>query len=121
MAVDGIHLSWIIVSDLEKAIEYYTNVIGLTLMEKHPQFGWAELSGPNGSRFGVAVAQDDNGLTAGVNAIVTISIDSVEEFKKEKKDSVEFLGEPQVIPGHVILQMCRDSDGNHFQVVQKLD
>ena len=121
MAVVGINLSWIAVSDLEKAIEYYTNVVGLTLLEKHPQFGWAELSGPNGARLGLAQASEEGGPAAGGNAVVSITIDSIEAFKNEKKDSVEFVGETQEVPGHVILQLCRDTDGNQFHLAQKLD
>ena len=30
------------------------------------------------------------------------------------------IGEMQEIPGHVKMQTAVDSDGNHFQIVQKL-
>ena len=49
------NLVWIVVNDLKKAIEFYTETVGLKLMEQNDQFGWAELEGHNGgARLGIA-------------------------------------------------------------------
>jgi len=120
MKVDGIHMSWITVSNLEKAIDYYTKVVGLNLLETSPEYGWAELGGPNGTRLGLAVANEEEGFKAGQNAVVCVTVDSLDSFKTEKKDSIQYLGEIQEVPGQVRMQLCRDADGNQFHIVENL-
>lgn len=118
MQIQSMDLSWIVVKDLKKAIQFYTEVVGLKLMEVHEQFGWAELQGhKGGSRLGIA--QMDSTLQPGENACVTMTVENIEKAKEflEKKGA-EFIGELQVIPGHVKMQMVKDHDGNHMQLVE---
>lgn len=117
-----IGLVWIVVADLEKAVDYYSNVLGFELAELHPHFGWAELcNGKDGARLGLAQANDMMSEKAGSNAIITVSVDDIEVAKDElSKKGVTFIGEVMEVPGHVKMQMISDSDGNKLQLVQLL-
>lgn len=121
MKTQGMFLSWIIVKDVPKAIKFYTDVVGLTLKEFHPEYGWAELSGPNGSLLGIGQEGDENPLKAGSNAIVTVSVENLEKAKDHfKKQGAQLIGETVEVPGHVKMQTFMDSDGNTMQLVEEL-
>jgi predicted enzyme related to lactoylglutathione lyase len=121
MAVQGIHLIWIVVKDLDKAIKYYTQTIGLKLIEHHPEFGWAELKGADGSFLGLAAADKEKSIQAGSNAVIALTVDNLDQIKAEyQKKGVKLIGETMEIPGHVKLQSFADQDGNQFQLAQKL-
>jgi predicted enzyme related to lactoylglutathione lyase len=122
MSVKSINLSWIVVKDFKKALEFYTAVIGLKVMEINEQYGWAELQGhEGGARLGIAQAQFENILKPGANACVTFTVENLEKAIGDlQKKGAKSVGEIQVIPGHVKLQMVVDHDGNHVQLVELL-
>lgn len=121
MKTQGIHLSWVVVKDINEAIKFYTEVVGLTLKEQSPEFGWAELAGPEGSILGLAQENIEYGQMAGTNAVVTISVDDIESAcEKFVKHAAVLIGETIEIPGHVKMQTFQDADGNTFQLVQQL-
>ncbi len=122
MKVRGNMLSWIVVKNLKESIEFYTKVVGLTLLNESLEYGWAELSGPEGCRLGIAQECSEMGTKAGSNAIVTISVDNLDDacsFYREK--GAELVGDVIEVPGHVRMQTFVDADGNTMQIVQKLD
>lgn len=122
MNTEGIYLSWIVVKDIEKAIKFYTEVVGLTLKEFHPEFNWAELSGPGGSTLGIGQEDSEAQMKAGVNAVVTISVKDIDAaLKHYQEKGATLIGEVIEIPGHVKMQTFTDADGNTMQIVQKLD
>ena len=45
MDVKGMHLSWIVVSNIESAIKFYTETVGLTLMEFSKEYGLSRTYG----------------------------------------------------------------------------
>lgn len=119
--VNGIHLIWIVVTNLEEAIQYYTKVVGLKLMEHSKEYGWAELAGVDGSRLGIAEANKEMETKAGSNAVVSLTVDNLDEIKAEyKKKGVSLVGDTMEVPGHVKLQSFKDKDGNLFQLAEKL-
>lgn len=115
-------LSWIVVKDLKKAVKFYTDTIGLKLMEMHDQFGWAELAGHDGgARLGIAQARSENTLEPGDNACVTFTVENLEKAKAALEEKgTKCVGDLQEVPGHVKLQMVVDPDGNHMQLVELL-
>jgi predicted enzyme related to lactoylglutathione lyase len=122
MAVKGMYLSWIVVKDLKKALDYYTNVVGLKLNCHHEDYHWAELQGEDGSILGIGQENDEYGVKAGVNSIVTITVDNLDEaIAKRREQGMKFIDEVVEIPGHVKMITFEDPDGNHFQLVEKLD
>lgn len=122
MDVKSIDMVWIVVKDLKEAIKFYSEVVGLKLMELHEQFGWAELEGHSGgSRLGLAQASYNGDMKAGQNAFVTFTVENLEVAKSRvAAQGAQCVGDVQEIPGHVKLQMVADRDGNQFQLVEVL-
>ena len=122
MNVRGNLLSWIVVKDVNAAIKFYTEVVGLTLLEQSAEYGWAELAGPEGCRLGIAEECEKMDAKAGTNAVITITVENLDAaclFFKEK--GAQLIGEIMEVPGHVKMQTFIDHDGNKMQLVQKLD
>ena len=122
MRIKSMELAWIVVKDLKKAIKFYTETVGLKLIEEHEAYGWAELQGhEEGARLGIAQASSQEPTQPGSNAVVTFTVENIEEALGDlKKNGAKFMGEILEVPGHVKMQSVLDSDGNHFQIVQKL-
>lgn len=117
-----IDLIWVVVSDLNKSVAQYTDVLGFVVKEKHDQFGWAELAGKEGgTRLGLALSSQENLLKPGQNAVIAISVkDLVKTRENYQKKGVKLIGDIQEIPGVVKLQTFADQDGNLFQLAQNL-
>ncbi|MBS0605259.1 MAG: VOC family protein [Verrucomicrobia bacterium] len=122
MNLKSMSLVWIVVNDLKQAIKFYTETVGLKLMEIHEEFGWAELEGHNGgARLGIAQMQlkSEDDVKPGQNAVMTFTVASLEKAIADMlKKGAKLIGEVQDIPGHVKMQMAADSDGNRFQLVE---
>ncbi len=117
----SIALVWIVVSNLDQAVDYYTNTLGFTLSSLHKEFHWAEVKGQDGAILGLAEENSYMGLKAGINAIITYTVANIdEEMTQLKGKGVEFVGEMQEVPQTCKLQMAKDKDGNLFQLVQNL-
>lgn len=112
-----IGLVWVAVADLDKSIKFYTDVVGLKLEEHNEMFGWAELTGEDGARLGLA--KTDDPLPPGSNAVVTLTVDDIEKSKAEmSSNGAKMIGDIMEVPGHVKLQLFTDADGNHFQLAE---
>lgn len=122
MQPSKIELSWIVVSDLKKAKQFYIDVLGLKVNESSDEYGWLEVQGTDGgSLLGIAQASEQEDVRAGGNAVVTITVKDLNAAILElKKKEVHFIGEILEIPGQVKMISFSDSDGNRFQLVQKL-
>jgi predicted enzyme related to lactoylglutathione lyase len=123
MPVKEIGLCWIVVKDIKAAIKYYTEVVGLKLMEYHEEYGWAELEGhgEKGSRLGIAQESPQEKVKAGQNAVMTFTVADLEKTKSEMlKKGAKFQGEIFEVPGHVKMLTGHDIDGNCFQVCELL-
>jgi len=122
MQVKTMGLSWIVVNDLKEAVKFYTEVVGLKLMEMHEQFGWAELEGhEGGARLGLAQMGPKSEIAAGQNACVTFTVDNIEKaVASVMEQGAKCLGSIQEVPGHVKMQTAADKDGNLFQLVELL-
>ena len=124
MQPKSLDLAWIVVKDFKKAIQFYTETVGLKLGNVDENYGWAELQGHNGGAY-LGIAQEQSGkdgLKSGQNACVTFTVDNIEKAISDlKKKGAHCVGPLQEVPGHVKLQMVTDEDGNSFQIVEKLD
>lgn len=118
----GIELGWIVVKDINAAIKFYTEVVGLKLLEHNKDFGWAELSGPEGSRLGIAQYNAEHSdMKAGSNAVLTITVDDIQKAREDLlKKKVNLIGDVMEIPGEVKMQTFKDGDGNTFQLCELL-
>lgn len=123
MAIKGIHLAWLVVTDLKAAVKFYTEDVGLKLQNINEDYGWAELKGAEegGASLGIAQKSDQEKIQPGQNAVVTLSVSDLAKAKQDlSKKGARMLGDVIEIPGHVKLQMVVDQDGNHFQLVERL-
>lgn len=114
-------LVWIVVNDIKEAIKFYTETVGLKLMEFNEQFGWAELEGHSGgARLGIAQKSTHSEADKpGQNAVMTFTVANIEKSVAEmNQKGVKLIGEVLEIPGHVKMQTAQDADGNRFQLVE---
>lgn len=119
-------LAWITVNDFKKAIQFYTEVVGLKLLEINEEWGWAELEGhEGGARLGIAQHQPSgcqNPVQAGQNAVLSFTVDDVDQARKDlEKQGATLIGPVEEVPGHVKMQLLRDTEGNYLNVVQVLE
>jgi len=121
MKVKGMFLSWIVVKNIETAVKFYTDVVGLTVKEFNKDYGWAELSGPDGAILGIAQENAEMEMAAGKNAITTITIDNIVKGREALiKKGAKVIGEISEVPGEVKMQTFLDKDGNMLQLVEML-
>ena len=117
-------LVWIVVEDLKKAIKFYTDTVGLKLMEQNDEYGWAELSTPGGgTKLGIAqkCPKSEDVVLPGQNAVMTFTVASLDQAIADMMaKGAELVGKIQEVPGHVKMQMISDVDGNKFQLVEVL-
>lgn len=125
MSAKNLGLAWIMVKDLKKAVEFYTGVIGMKLMEMNEAFGWAELEGQEGgARLGIAqeCPSDPEGNAPGQNAIITLTVANLDQAIAHLiEKGAKLVGAVQEVPGHVKMQTVSDIDNNRFQLVQILE
>jgi predicted enzyme related to lactoylglutathione lyase len=118
-------LGWIMVKDLKKAVQFYTDTVGLKLLHMMEEpYGWAELVGHDGgATLGIAEARpgSDEPISPGQNAVPTFTYAKIETAKAHVEKSGGVCKGPVVeVPGHVKMQTVVDPDGNHFQLVETL-
>lgn len=121
--IEKMELAWIVVADINQAVRFYTEIVGLKLLEFNKEYGWAELSGhQGGALLGIAQANDKESVLPGQNAVMTMSVKDIEAAKAElSKKGVTFVGDILEIPCMLKLQLFIDSDGNKLQLVQTLN
>jgi predicted enzyme related to lactoylglutathione lyase len=121
MAIKRIGLSWIGVNDTNKSKDFFVNTLGLNIFEEQAEFGWLELQAADKNQIlGVGRANSNDGMPAGVNAVVTFVSDNYDQTKQElTKKGVTFFGEIANIPGVPRMVCFKDPDGNVFQLVEE--
>jgi len=118
MAIKKIGLSWIAVSDFKKAEQFFVHTLGLKIKEKSTEYGWLELTGINGgSILGVGEAMEHD--KAGSNAVVTFTVDDIEDTREDLKNKGINVSEIMEVPGNIKLANFMDNDGNLFQLAEE--
>jgi len=122
MSIKKTDLSWLSVTNLEKALHFYKETLGFKELSVSKEHGWAELQGADGGAVvGLAVKGEDNPIQPGANACITLTVDSIEsEIVRLKERKVRLVGTIQTVPGHVKMQLLQDLDGNYLQLVEVL-
>lgn len=120
MQAEGIDLAWVVVKDLDKAIQFYTEVVGLQLKERSDLYGWAELSGLRGATLGLACSSHEVDVEPGTNAVLTVTVADLDAALDHfKTKGATLIGKVLEVPGHVKMQTVVDQDGNKLQLVEK--
>ncbi len=110
----------VFVSDLERAVDFYTRVLGMPLSFRSDELGWAQLA-PAGADLALERAAPDDPESAGlVGRFVGISL-AVADIHATHRTlvarGVEFLTPPERMPWGGVLAQLRDPDGNVLTLV----
>ena len=106
------------VSDLEKAIEWYQDVLGLELVYKLEQHGWCEMATAT-KHVTIGLGQTEEVKPGSTTP--TFGVQDIGEARKhlESKD-VRFDGDTYEIEGMVKLAMFYDPNGNSYMLAESL-
>jgi predicted enzyme related to lactoylglutathione lyase len=105
------------VTDFDKAVKWYGDVLGFTLNYRMDEMGWGEMAteipGVN-----IGLARTDS-ITKGGGATLTFGVKDVDAARKRlESKGVRFEGETQTIEGMVKLATFLDPDGNVLMLYQ---
>jgi CreA protein len=106
------------VSDVERAIEWYKDVLGFELVYKLDKYGWCEMSTPT-KHVTIGLGQNEEvkpGSTTPTFGV--IDIDAARKYLESK--DVRFDGDTYEIEGMVKLATFYDPDGNSYMLAQSL-
>jgi len=117
LGFDGGLTCSISVTDFDKAVKWYSDMLGFTLNYRMDEMGWGEMAteipGVN-----VGLARTDT-ITKGGGATLTFGVHDVDAARKRlESKGVRFDGETHVIPGTVKLATFFDPDGNTLMLYQ---
>ncbi len=106
------------VSDLDKSIAWYQDVLGFKLMYHLKEMGWCEMASPvSGVQVGLSQVEDPK--VRGVT--LTWGVHDIEAARKTlEADEVRFDGPTQEIPEMVKLATFYDPDGNTYMLYESL-
>jgi catechol 2,3-dioxygenase-like lactoylglutathione lyase family enzyme len=106
------------VSDLDKAIEWYEDVLGFELVYKLDKYGWCELATAT-KHVTIGLGQTEEVKPGGTTP--TWGVKDIDTARKhlESKD-VRFDGDTYEIEGMVRLAMFYDPDGNSYMLAESL-
>jgi len=108
------------VSDLERSIAWYHDVLGFELIYKLDDWGWAELRSPL-AEVNVGIGQAEE-LEPRGGATLTFGAADIDAARAHlEAHDVGFDGETTEVPGMVRLATFYDPDGNTFMLAQRLD
>jgi catechol 2,3-dioxygenase-like lactoylglutathione lyase family enzyme len=117
------------VNDQDKALDFYTKILGFKKMADIPmgQFRWLTVTSPEGiegvelvlepMNFPPAQEYQKALLNAGIPALALITGDIFAEYNRLKDLGVVFRGEPKNL-GLITAVMCEDTCGNLINLVQ---
>lgn len=107
------------VADLDKAIAWYTDVLGMSLLYKVDEIAWAELSSPV-AKVNVGLSQVES-PKVGAGPVPTWGVADVDAARAAlEAKGVKFDGDTQTIPDMVKLATFFDPDGNAYMLYQQL-
>ena len=116
---DGTLNCAISVSDMDRAVAWYQEMLGFELSYRRDDIGWSELTTPTkGVTIGLSQVET---VPQGGGATLVFGVEDTDaaRTKLEQKD-VRFDGETQTIPDMVKLATFFDPDGNSFMLAQNL-
>jgi catechol 2,3-dioxygenase-like lactoylglutathione lyase family enzyme len=107
------------VSDFERSLAWYREVLGFELLYKLDQFGWGEVTTPwAGVTIGISQTEEQR---AG-GTVPTFGVTDIDAARRHlESHDVRFDGDTYEIEGMVKLATFYDPDGNAFMLAQSLD
>ena len=107
------------VSDFDKSITWYQEVLGFQLLYRMDEMGWCELkTAVGGVNVGLSQVEE---VKAGGGATLTFGVKDIDKARASLEDlGVRFDGETQVIPDMVKLATFFDPDNNALMLYENL-
>lgn len=106
-------------SDLDRAVAWYQDILGLTELYRVEEMGWCELRSPV-ARVNVGLSEVEAPEVRG-GATLTFGVTDIDRARSRLESrEVAFDGETQTIPGMVRLATFYDPDGNKLMLYQDL-
>ena len=102
------------VSDFERSVAWYRDVLGFEVLYKLDQYGWGEVTTPwAGVTIGISQTEEQR---AG-GTVPTFGVTDIDEARRHLESlDVRFDGETYAIEGMVKLATFYDPDGNAFML-----
>jgi catechol 2,3-dioxygenase-like lactoylglutathione lyase family enzyme len=108
------------VSNIDRSIAWYRDVLGFELIYKLDDWGWAELRSPI-AEVNVGIGQTEDLEPRGGATLTFGVVDIAAARAALEAHDVRFDGETTEVPGMVRLATFYDPDGNTFMLAQRLD
>jgi catechol 2,3-dioxygenase-like lactoylglutathione lyase family enzyme len=106
------------VSDLERSIEWYRELLGCEVVYKLEEYGWCELTTPMAG-VSIGLGQQEQPEVGG--NVPTFGVLDIDAARKHLEDGgARFDGETQEVGGMVKLATFYDPDGNAWMLSQRL-
>lgn len=114
--VEGIHTVIVQTADMDRAVSFFKEVLGLT--PGYSSAYWSDFQ-LGSARLGIHPGFGEPPFAiAGKGAVIGISVTNIEEFRGQLESAGEFVrGEFHQTPSGVVLDFC-DPDGNNFQAIE---
>ncbi|MCC7387757.1 MAG: VOC family protein [Phycisphaerales bacterium] len=106
------------VSDLDKALAWYHEMLGAEVLYKVPEMGWAEVTSPV-ARTAIGLSQVEKPKTTGCVPVWAVADIDKARARLESR-AVRFDGDTITVPGMVRLATFFDPDGNAWMLSQSL-
>ena len=108
------------VLDIQTAMRWYQEVLGLENLYYLEELGWCELKSPVAG-VNVGLSQVEKMPPPGGNAVLTWGVKDIEQAKAELESrEVRFDGDIRTIEGMVKLATFYDPDGNCYMLYQDI-
>ncbi len=119
LGYDGSLLVQLRVTDLDRAVTFYRDVMNFELVHRNDSLSWAKLSpGIPGVRIGLGVGREVKGSG---NLSLNFGVRDIESARKQlEKRGVTFQGPTITIPQVVKLADFTDPDGNRIRLAEDL-
>jgi len=114
----GLRASSIVVTDLDRAIDFYTRILGMVVRVDERRYNWVEL-GPEESLGRLALTQKKDGMRepGGPTGIVLLVEDIHSLFKIAKEKGAKFILPPHRQPWRGVIARVEDPDGNEITLL----
>lgn len=120
MLVKKVRLVWITVSDLQKAKDFYVNVMGFKVHKEIIPAQWLEVTCGD-SILALYQPLPDDVQVPGQNGVITFAVDNLEVAKKTlEQQGVTFIEDTPGVPGVFKIATYVDADNNKFQLYERI-
>jgi predicted enzyme related to lactoylglutathione lyase len=113
--VTGLDLVFYWVTDMDRAVVFYRDMLGLSLSRRDGE-NWAEFDS-GGRRFALHGVGEGQSVTPG-GATAVFSVDDLDQSKQRLSGQGVSFDHEGDVQGYARFASCRDPDGNTIQLIE---